>query len=130
MPTPAWPVPQLPLRGLSLDGDLRDEREEYTENVPDQCSYGVAYHVRTLVVPTPPFKIFPWASERIVCASTLYAKSPIEWWFIYTDPAEEDEGELDTMLDGNYGAKTLEQNERIHYGDLKDRYRQRRDRTR
>ena len=46
---------------------------------------------------------------------------------VYTDPAEEDEGEMDTLLDGNYSAKTLAHNERIHYGDLKDRYRQRRD---
>ena len=45
---------------------------------------------------------------------------------VYTDPAEEDEGELDTVLDGNY----VEKNERIHYNDLNDRYRQRRDRTR
>ena len=52
------------------------------------------------------------------------------WRGKYTDPAEEDEGELDTVLDGNYSAKTLDHNERIHYGDLKDRYRQRRDRTR
>ncbi len=37
---------------------------------------------------------------------------------------------MDSVLDGNYGAKTLTHNERIHYGDLKDRYRQRRDRTR
>ena len=35
------------------------------------------------------------------------------------------------MLDGNYGCTTtLDHNQRIHYGDLKDRYRQRRDRTR
>ena len=32
-PPPAWPVPQLPLRGLSLDGNLRDEQEEHAENV-------------------------------------------------------------------------------------------------
>ena len=49
---------------------------------------------------------------------------------VYTDPAAEDEGDLDSVLDGNYGAKTLDHNERIHYGDLKDRFRQRRDRTR
>ena len=49
---------------------------------------------------------------------------------VYTDPAAEDEGDLDSVLDVNYGAKTLDHNERIHYGDLKDRYRQRRDRTR
>ena len=29
----AWPVPQLPLRGLSLDCNLRDEQEDYAENV-------------------------------------------------------------------------------------------------
>ena len=49
---------------------------------------------------------------------------------VYTDPAGEDEGDLDSIPDGNNGAKTLEHNERIHYDDLKDRYRQRRDRTR
>ena len=38
--------------------------------------------------------------------------------------------EMDSVLDGNYGAKTLTHNKRIHYGDLKDRYLQRRDRTR
>ena len=49
---------------------------------------------------------------------------------VYTDPAEEDEGDLDSVLDGNYGTKMLEHNEWIHYGDPKNRYRQRRDRTR
>ena len=37
---------------------------------------------------------------------------------------------MDSVLDGNYVAKMLVHNERIHYSDLKDRYRQRRDRTR
>ena len=45
-------------------------------------------------------------------------------------PAEEDEGDLDSLPDGNYGCRTFEKNERIHYNDLNDRYRQRRDRTR
>ena len=49
---------------------------------------------------------------------------------VFTDPVAEDEGDLDSLLDGNYGARTLEENEQIHYSDLKDRYRQRRDRTR
>ena len=40
-PPPVWPVPQLPLRGLSLSGDLRSEQEEYAENVY-QCRYGVS----------------------------------------------------------------------------------------
>ena len=41
---------------------------------------------------------------------------------VYTDPAAEDEGDLDSLPDGNYGARTLEKNERIHFCDLKDRY--------
>ncbi len=49
---------------------------------------------------------------------------------VYTDPAMEDEADMDSLLDGNYGAETFTHNERIHYGDLKGRYRQRRDRTR
>jgi hypothetical protein len=49
---------------------------------------------------------------------------------VYTDPAAEDEGDLDSVLNGDCGAKTLAHNQRIHYNDLKDRYRQRRDRTR
>ncbi len=48
---------------------------------------------------------------------------------VYTDPAMEDEADMDELLDVNYGAGTLTENERIHYGDLKDRYRQRRDCT-
>ena len=49
---------------------------------------------------------------------------------VYTDPAMDDEAEMDSVLDRNYGAQTLTHNERIHYADLKDRYRQRRDRKR
>ena len=49
---------------------------------------------------------------------------------VYTDPAMEDEADMDELREMNYGAGTLTENERIHYGDLKDRYRQRRDRTR
>ena len=32
-PPPAWPVPQLPLQGLSLTGDLRGEQGDYEQNV-------------------------------------------------------------------------------------------------
>ena len=39
-------------------------------------------------------------------------------------------GDLNTLPDVNYGCRTFEKNERIHYSDLKDRYWQRRDRTR
>ena len=49
---------------------------------------------------------------------------------VYTDPAMDDEGDMDSVLDGNYGATSLGHNQREHYNDLKDHYRQRRDRTR
>ncbi len=29
----AWPIPQLPLNALSLNGDLSDEQEDYEQNV-------------------------------------------------------------------------------------------------
>jgi hypothetical protein len=32
-PPPAWPVPQLPLQGVSLTGDLRGEQGDYAQNV-------------------------------------------------------------------------------------------------
>jgi hypothetical protein len=32
-PPPAWPVPQLPLQGLSLTGNLRIEQGDYAQNV-------------------------------------------------------------------------------------------------
>jgi hypothetical protein len=46
---------------------------------------------------------------------------------VYTDPAAEDEGDLD-LLRG--GSRPLEENEQIHFCNLKDRYQQRRDRSR
>jgi hypothetical protein len=89
------------------------------------------HRVRPLVVfPTPPFRIFPWASKRIVCASTLYAKSHLAWWCTPTQPKRMRASLIQCWTGRNYGTKTLDHNERIHYGDLKDRYRQRRDRTR
>ena len=48
------------------------------------------------------------------------------WWY-----PTEDEGDLNSLPDVNYGCRTtFEKNERIHYSDLKDRYLQRRDCTR
>ena len=32
-PASAWPIPQLPLIALSLNGDLSDEQEEYEQNI-------------------------------------------------------------------------------------------------
>ena len=122
------------MRGLSLDGDLRDEQEEYAENV----------HVYDLINAATALA----NSSRKDVGGSHTSVQDISVGFgvdrlhlnvvckeapgvvVYTDPSEEDEGDLDSVLDGNYGAKTFAHNERIHYGDLKDRYRQRRDRTR
>ena len=82
------------------------------------------HRVKPLVVfPTPPFRIFPWASERIVCLPPGMVVST-------TQPKRTRASLIQCWTGRNYGAKTLDHNERIHYGDLKDRYRQRRDRTR
>jgi hypothetical protein len=136
LPPPVWPVPQLPLRGLSLDGNnLRTEQEEYAENV-------YVYHLINAAT------ALANASRQDVGEghaaiqdisvglgvdrqrlNVVCTEAPIV--VVYTDPAIiDDDADMVSVLDGNYGAKTLTYNERIHYGDLKDRYRQRRDRTR
>ena len=128
-PSPAWPVPQLPLRGLSLDGNLRDEQEEYAENVYMHHLINAATRkeVGSVVQAAIQDVSVGFGVDRprlnVVCTEAPGV-------VVYTDPAMDDEGDMDSVLDGNYGAKTLDHNERIHYGDLKDRYRQRRDRTR
>ncbi len=134
-PSPDWPVLQLPLRGLSLNGDLRSEQEEYAENV---YVYHLINAATALVNASRQdvgeghaaikdiFVGFGVDRQRL---NVVYTEAP--GVVVYTDSAMEDEADMDSsMLDGNYGAQTLTQNGRIHYGDLKDRYRQRRDRTR
>ncbi len=133
-PPPVWPVPQLPLRGLSLTGDLRSEQEEYAENV-------YVYHLinaATALANASRQDVgegHAAIKDISVCfgvdrqrLNVVCTEAP--GVVVYTDPAMIDEADMDSLLDGNYGAQTLTQTERIHYGDLKDRYRQRRDRTR
>jgi hypothetical protein len=38
---------------------------------------------------------------------------------VYTDPAMEDEADMDELREMNYGAGTLTENERIHYVSAK-----------
>ncbi len=136
LPPLVWPVPQLPIRGLSLDGNLREEQEEYAKNV-------YIYHLINAAT------ALANASRKDV-GSGHAAIQDISVGFgvdrqrlnvvcteapgvvVYTtDPAMEDEGDMDSVLERNYGAKTtLDHNERIHYGDLKVRYRLRRNCTR
>ena len=50
---------------------------------------------------------------------------------VFTDPAAEDEEDLDSLPETvDFGHPSFSENERAHYTELKDRYRQRRDRTR
>ena len=134
-PAPAWPVPQLPLRGLSLEGDVRDEQEEYAENVYISHMINAATALANASCKDVGGSHTSILQDISVDFGTDHMRLNVACKeppgvVVYTDPAEEDEGDLDSVLDGNYGTKTLEPNERIHYGDLKDRYRQRRDRTR
>jgi hypothetical protein len=133
-PPPVWPVPQIPLRAHSLTGDLRGEQGDYAQNVyvyhlvnaatalakESGLDVGAGYTALTDISVG-----FGVDRQRlnVVCKEAPGV-------VVLTDPAMEDEADMDELLDGNYGAGTLTENERIHYGDLKDRYRQRRDRTR
>jgi hypothetical protein len=122
------------LNALSLDGDLSDKQEAYAQS-------GYVYHLVNAAtalanasgkdVGGPRNSVqditVGFAPDRL--RLNVYCKEA-PGLVVYTDPAAEDEGDLDSLPDGNYGARTLEENERHHYSDLKDRYRQRRDRTR
>ena len=133
-PPPAWPVPQLPLQGLSLTGDLRGEQGDYAQNV-------YIYHLVNAATALAKESRIPVDRGHnaisdisvgfgVGCQRLNVVCKEAPGVVVFTDPAMEDEYEMDELLDGNYGAGTLTENERIHYGDLKDRFRQRRDRTR
>ena len=104
-----WPVPQLPLRGLSLDGNLRNEQEEYAENVYvyhliNAATTALANALRQDVgvghAAIQDISVgFGVDRQRL---NVVYTEAP--GVMVYTDPAAEDEGDLDSVLDGNYGA--------------------------
>jgi hypothetical protein len=61
-PPPVWPVPQFPLRGVSLTGDLRGEQEDYAQNV-------YVYHLVNAASRRWCLSgIFPWVSVSTVSA--------------------------------------------------------------
>ena len=119
---------------MSLTGILRGEQEDYAQNV-------YVYHLvnaatalanaarqdvgegHTAIQDTSVGFGMDRQRLNVVCTEAPGV-------VVYTNPAMDDEYEMDELLDVNYGAGTLTENERIHYGDLKDHYRQRRDRTR
>jgi hypothetical protein len=132
-PPPAWPVPQLPLQVVSLNGDLRGEQGDYAQNVYVyhlvNAATALAKEMRMDVggghtAITDISVGFGVDRQRL---NVVCAEAPGE--VVLSDPAMDDEVEMDELLDAHYGANTMTENERIHYGDLKDRYRQRRDRT-
>ncbi len=114
-PPPVWPVPQIPLRALSLTGDLRVEQGDYAQNV-------YVYHLVNAATAfakesgmdvgegfTALKDISGVDRQRInvVCSEAPGVA-------VLTDPAMEDEADMDELLDGNYGAGTLIENECIH----------------
>ena len=122
------------MQGLTLDGDIRGDQEEYAEKV-------YIYHLvnaATALANASRHKVgghntsvqdisIGFGMDRS-CLNVVCTEAP--GVVIYTEPAMDDEGDMDLVLDGNYGAASLDHNQREHYNDLKDRYRQRRDRTR
>ena len=134
-PAPAWPIPQLPLNALSLDGDLSEEQEKYAQNV---YIYHLVNAATALANATKKdFSVPRSSSVQDISVGFGLGRLHLKVYckeapgvVVYTDPAAENEGDLDSLPDGNYGSRTLEENERHHYSDLKDRYRQRRDHTR
>jgi hypothetical protein len=126
-PAPVWPVPQLPLRGLNKRTMQRMciftiSSINASTALANASRKEVGHGHAAIQDITVGFGV-DRPRLNVVCTEA-------PGMVVYTDPAAEDEGDLDSVLDVNYGAKTLDHNERIHYGDLKDRFRQRRDRTR
>jgi hypothetical protein len=119
-PPPAWPVPQLPLQGVSLTGDLRGEQGDYAQNVYVyhlvNAATALAKEMRIDVVGghTSISDISVGFGVDRPRLNVVCKEAP--GVVVLTDPAMEDEYEMDEMLDVNYGAGTLTENERIHYG--------------
>ncbi len=133
-PPPAWPVPLLLLQGLTLDGGIAGDQEDYAEKVyiyhlvnaatalANASRNNVGGHNTSVQDISVGFGM-DRSRLNVVCTEAPGV-------VVYTEPAMDDEGDMDSVLDGSYGAASLDHNQREHYNDLKDRYRQRRDRTR
>jgi hypothetical protein len=133
-PSSSWPVPKLPESALSLAGIQGDEADDYARNV---YVYHLINAASSLARVEAGERNEPYAVKDIsigfgpdqmrlfVCCSDPPGA------VLKTDPAAEDEGDLDSITDPDmYGSAPLNERERAHYEDLKTQYRQRRDRTR
>ncbi len=110
---PVWPVPQLPLSGVSFTGNLQGEQEDYAQNV-------YVYHLvnaATALANAARQDVgeghtaiqdisvgFGVDRQRL---NVVCTEAPCV--VVYTDPAMDDEADMDSLLDGNYGTKTLTQ---------------------
>ncbi len=107
-PPPVWPVPQLSLRGLSLTGDLRGEQGDYAQNVyvyhlvnaatalAKESGQDVGEGYTAIKDISVGFGV-DRQRLNVVC---IEAPGVV----VYTDPAMDDEYEMDELLDVNYGA--------------------------
>ena len=105
-PPPVWPVPQLPLRGVSLTGNLQGEQEDYAQNVyvyhlvnaatalaNASCQDVGAGHTAIKDISVG-FGVVDRQRLNFVCTETPGV-------VVYTDPAMEDKVDMDELLDVN-----------------------------
>ena len=107
-PPPAWPVPLLPLEGLTLDGGIAGDQEEYAEKVyiyhlvnaatalANASRHKVGGHGTSVQDISVGFGV-DRQRLNVVCSEAPGV-------VVLTDPAIEDEADMDELLDGNYGA--------------------------
>ena len=103
---------------LRLDGNLRDEQEEYAENVyiyhlinaATALANASRKNVGSGHASIQDISVVGFGVNR-QCLNVVCTEPP--GVMVYTNPAAEDEDDLDSVLDGDYGAKTLIHNERI-----------------
>ena len=108
----ALPIPQLPLNALSLNGDLSDEQEDVyvyhlviaataLANAAGKDVVGTRNPIQDITVGFGPDRL---------CLNVYCKEAP--GLVVFTDPAAEDESDLDSLPDGNNGHRTLTENER------------------
>ena len=117
-PASAWPISQLPLNALSPNGALSDEQGDYEQNI-------YVHHLINAAT------AFANAAGKDVDSNrnlvqdisvgfrpgrlrlNVYCKEA-PGLVVFTEPAAEDEGDLDSLPDGGYGHRTFTENERTH----------------
>ena len=113
---------------MSLHGDHSGEQGDYSQDI-------YVYHLvnaATALTNTTGRRLAPitvsFGLDRL--RMNVYCKEA-PGAVVFTGPAAEDEGDLDSLPETvDFGHRSFSENERAHYTELKDRYRQRRDRTR